>query len=166
MAYCEAGDLLLGNIPTQSVDSEKYVNDACDEIDSKLGFMYATPIVVDEAPQNRPTRLMLKRLNVWLASGRLIMALDSGGQDDQLHQYALYLVSEATKTLEAILNGEIVLPGVDPASPDSTGIVTGPQQVNGDDYSLVEAYGSVFGDPAKIALTAPRPLPCLPVTTW
>lgn len=156
MAYSEVADLLLGNIPTPSgTTPQKYVDDGADEIDARIGFKYATPIVVGESAEQRPVKLLLKKINNWLASGRLIMALDGGGEDDQLHQYALYLVTEANKALDAIVEGEIILPGVDPASPSSN-IVTGPQMVVGDEYSLVEAYGAVFGDPAKIAVERTR----------
>lgn len=166
MAYCETADLLLGNVVSKPADQDRFVNDAADEIDSRIGFMYATPIVVGESAEQRPVKMLLKKINSWLASGRLIMALDAGGEDDQIHQYGLYLVSEAQKVLESITSGEIVLPGVDPASPDSTGIVTGPQYTTGDDASLVESFGSVFGDPAKVALVLPRPIPCRNYTTW
>ena len=155
MTYSEVEDLILGNIPTPA-NAQKYVDDGADEIDARIGFKYATPIVVGESAEERPVRLLLKRINNWLASGRLIMALDGGGEDDQLHQYGLYLVTEANKTLDQIVDGEIVLPGVDPASPSSE-IVTGPQMTTGDAYSLVEGFGEVFGNQATQTLERLRP---------
>lgn len=154
MTYSEVSDLILGNIPTPA-NAQKYVDDGADEIDATIGFKYATPIAVGESAEERPVRLLLKRINNWLASGRLIMALDGGGEDDQLHQYGLYLVTEASKTLQQIVDGEIVLPGVDPSSPSSE-IVTGPLMTTGDAYSLVEGYSEVFGNPATNALERPR----------
>lgn len=160
MTYSEVEDLILGNIPTPA-NAQKYVDDGADEIDGRIGFKYATPVVVGESAEERPVRLLLKRINNWLASGRLIMALDSGGEDDQLHQYGLYLVSEANKTLDMIASGEIVLPGVDPSSPTSE-IVTGPQMTTGDAYSFVEGFGDVFGNPAAIAIERVRIPPVYP----
>jgi hypothetical protein len=160
VTYSEVSDLILGNIPTPA-NAQKYVDDGADEIDARIGFKYATPIAVGESAEERPVRLLLKRINNWLASGRLIMALDGGGEDDQLHQYGLYLVTEANKTLDQIVNGEIVLPGVDPSSPTSE-IVTGPQMSVGDEYSLVEGFDEIFGNPAKISIERTRIAPVYP----
>lgn len=155
MTYSEVSDLLLGNIPAPA-SADRYVKDGADEIDSRIGFRYATPIVVGDSAEERPTKLLLHRLNNWLASGRLIMALDGGGEDDQLHQYGLYLVTEASKVLDLIAAGELPLPGAESASPTSN-TVTGPQYSTGDDASFVESFNDVFGNPAQTSLLLPRP---------
>lgn len=154
MAYSETEDLLLGNVP-EPEDAERYVNDAADEIDSKIGFRYATPIVLDvNISAQRPGALLLKRINQWLSTGRLILAYDAAGEDDQLHQYGEYLVREATMAIGQIADGTITLPGALPANPDSLP-QTGPVASFADDYSLVESYSEIFGNPAVTALETP-----------
>ncbi len=152
--YCELADLLMGNIPVPS-DAQKYIDQAADEIDSKIGMKYATPVVVDSSPESRPTTLLLKRINTWLATGRMILARDAGGEDDQLHQYGLYLVNEATAALNAIVDGSVTLPGATPVTPDDN-LSSAPIISNVDNTSAVESFGEVFGNPASQALTAPR----------
>lgn len=154
MPYCEIPDLVLGNIPTPE-DADKYIISAAEEIDSRIGLRYATPVVVADSIEERPTELLLKRINTFLASGRLILALDAGGEDDQLHQYGLYLVNEASSAIDAIVSGSIVLPGTTPATEGSS-IQTGPQLANVDDASSVEAFQSVFGNPASTVILRPR----------
>lgn len=159
--YCETADLLLGNVPVPAT-AGKYVQDAADEMDSRLGLLYVTPIVLDESdPRTRPAALLLKRINSWLASGRLIMALDAGGEDDQLHKYAERLVSEALLALKMIVEREIVLPGAEPVNPVEDSGLTGPLATWGDDASVVEAYDSTFGNQASNAIQRDRVLPYL-----
>lgn len=151
MAYAAVGDLLTGGIPTPAyLSTQKYVDDAADEIDSHIGLMYATPIDVTDVETNpvvRPVRLLLKRINTYLATGRLIMAATSNGEDDNLHAYGLSLVQEATAALKAISSGEIVLTGVDPADPDAQARVTGPIIANVDSESNVEAFYDRIANP-------------------
>jgi phage gp36-like protein len=150
MAYCGTEDLLLGNVPLPGT-AMKYVTDAADEIDSNLGAMYVTPIVLDEnVPAQRSGFLLLKRINAWLASGRLLMALDAAGEDDQVHQYAKYLVDGAMLALQKITDGSITIPGAEPVNPDVPR-VTGPMASWGDDTSPVEAFDNVFGNAAADA---------------
>lgn len=154
MAYCEEGDLLLGDIPIASyVSKTGYVNDAADEIDSYIGFIYRTPVTFTDPddPATRPARLLLKRINAHLASGRLIMALDAGGQDDRLHAYGYSLVKEAVASLMGIADGSIVLEGAAPVveAPDSVepkGIVIN----NLDEESNVEAFYNRVASPTYI----------------
>jgi|SRR5690348_1250597 len=107
-AYCASGDLVLGGIPTPAgLDQNKIVADAADEIDSQIGMRYLTPI--DTANVPRPVQLLLKRINVALASGRLILAADSNGENQQLHAYGLSLINEAKEALRAIAAGDMFL---------------------------------------------------------
>jgi hypothetical protein len=152
--YCITSDLMLGNIPIPT-DAQKYVDLAAEEIDSKIGFKYATPVVVGSSPEERPTTLLLKKINAWLASGRLIMAKDAGGEDDQLHQYGFYLVNEAMAALNAIVDGSVVLPGATPATPDDN-LSSAPIISNVDASSAVEDFACVFGSPAQQVLAQPR----------
>lgn len=151
MAYAAVTDLLTGAIPTPAyLSTQKYVDDAADEIDSHIGLMYATPIDVTDVESNpvvRPVRLLLKRINTYLATGRLIMAATSNGEDDNLHAYGLSLVQEANAALKSISSGEIVLTGVLPADPNALARTTGPLISNVDPESSVEAFYDRVANP-------------------
>lgn len=154
MTYCTSEDLLLGNVPTPTT-ADKYVADAADEMDSMLGLQYVTPIVLDENnPKQRSGFLLLKRINAWLATGRLLMALDAAGEDDQVHQYAERLLRDALSAISQITDGSILLPGADPVNEDARR-PTGPMASWGDDTSPVEAYQETFGNDAARALRGP-----------
>lgn len=146
MAYCEDSDLLLGNIPLPSyINSVDKVQDAADEIDSMIGFTYVTPIdVSDGSDVPRPARLVLKRINSHLASGRLIMELASSDEQRELHQYGWSLVKQALATLDRIVSGEVVIEGaprLDDGNPSDDKII----QINKDDVSQVDAFYDYFG---------------------
>lgn len=95
------------------VNKQKFVDDAADEIDSKLGFLYATvPLIVDPALPGalpRHERLLLKNINNRLASGRLILTLDIAGEDTTLHAYGWSLVRDSLRELMLVANGEVLL---------------------------------------------------------
>ncbi len=131
----------MGDIPIAGyVSAEKFIQDAADEIDSQIGFVYVTPVVLEDIDKTRPARLLLKRINAHLATGRLIMALDAGGQDDRLHAYGYSLIKEATAALAGIAKGEIELPGATPLNPSSGDEVKGIIINNLDPESNVEAF--------------------------
>lgn len=148
MAYSEAADMLLGEIPPPtSAVADKYVNDAADEIDSKLGLRYVTPISIDAEPKNRASKLLLKRLNNWLASGRYVMAQSVTSELQQVHAYGAQLVRDATKALDAIVSGEYSLQGAQFLDTDDIG-KSGPVIFNLDAESGVESfYGLTQRDP-------------------
>lgn len=147
--YAAVGDLLTGNIPTPGyLAPDKFVQDAADEIDSQLGFVYETPFDVSETSELvRPARLLLKRLNVFLASGRLLMAAAASGEDDNLHAYAKSLVDQALQTLEMIRTGEIVLEGAVEINPSTSDQPKGPMWYNPDPESAVDAFYGVVNPP-------------------
>ena len=138
MAYSTVDDLLTGDMMISSkVDKLKFVNDAADEIDSKIGFIYSLPLsalLIHE-------ELLLKGINNKLASGRLILTLDIAGEGTTLHAYGLRLVTEAMQELMLIANGTVdlsadLLPNPDPGVYASkTASVT-----NIDAMSSVEAF--------------------------
>lgn len=149
MAYSEASDLLTGSIPTpQYLSPDGFVNDAADEIDSKLGFVYQTPIQLSEAdPEQRPAALLLKRINNFIATGRLLMAVASPDEETRIHAYAEHLIAEAYASLDLILKGEIELgsdlPRVEqPVEPEVLPLV-----VYGDAESNVEAFYDRVANP-------------------
>lgn len=147
MAYSEPTDLLTGSIPTPDyLSPEGYVNDAADEIDSKLGFIYKTPIALDEADDaTRPARLLLKRINNFLATGRLLMAVASPEENNQVHAYAERLVGEAYASLDLIAKGVIDL-GAERLPGEAEATVV-PLVVYGDAESNVEAFYDRIANP-------------------
>jgi hypothetical protein len=153
-AYCGLEDLLKGDLdlPRYMGDGSQFVNMAAEDIDSHLGHIYVTPIEVEDTPRNRPTTLMLKRINRLLASGRIVLDLATAGEQDNLHAYGRSLVKEAMDLLEKIAAGEIVLAGAeridDVVNPDGENF-SGPAIHNEDSYSLVQAYYDRF-NPAKM----------------
>lgn len=157
-AYCEVGDLQLGSIPPPVAPDktlDKYILEAAEEIDSYIGMRYSTPVVTDGSPVTRPVKLLLKRINAWLATGRFILAADAGGEDDQVHQFGLYLVQQAIEALVAIQNGTIVLPGIDLVEEDDNK-QTGPVGAWQDLESQVEGFGAAFGYPTQQVIDRAR----------
>lgn len=136
--YSAVGDLLIGDLPSPA-NAAKYVQDAADEIDSKLGLRYQTPIVVDDSPANRITNLTLKRINNWLASGRLIVAQAASAETQYQHAYGRQLIQDAEAALTMLSNGEMILPGAEFVNPTETG-VSGPMIDNLDAASNVESF--------------------------
>lgn len=141
MVYCETSDMKHGNVPIASyIDPQEYVNDAADEIDSYIGTVYVTPVpVTEESTTSRPARLLLKRINAHLATGRMLQALDAAGQDDRLHAYATSLIRESLAALRAIAGMELILEGANRIE-SQTELVTAPIIANKDPESNVESF--------------------------
>lgn len=151
MAYSEVQDLLLGNIPLPANDKPKRaVENASDEIDGILGVRYRVPIN-PTGPQQRQVRSLLKTINNWLASGRLIEELTASSQTVEIHAYANNLIREALNTLAAIVRGDILLPGVPPPSgtDETANTQTGPFILNHDDASQTNTYYDCIDNPLK-----------------
>lgn len=147
-AYCLVTDLLTGNIPVPAnLEPQKYVDDAADEIDSKIGFVYTTPIDVTSGSEvPRPARLLLKRINVHLATGRLLLAAAAGQEESQLHAYGWSLIKEANGALDQIASGAIPITGAD-LLPGNEEVVTAVIVNNLDPESSVEAFYNRIANP-------------------
>lgn len=149
MPYSATTDLLLGDMPlSAALNKDKFVADAADEIDSAIGAAYVTPILMAE-PVPRHVQLHIKRINNFLATGRLILAIGIGGEDSQLHAYGLSLVTEARQALQAIVEGSYPLVGVVPQTdPNATAPRTaGPTVTNTDASSSVDAFYGFVSEP-------------------
>lgn len=145
--YCATTDLLYGNIPLPTgITAQKFVDDAAEEIDSYIGMTYLTPVDINASELARPVKLLLKRINSHLATGRLILAVTANGEDDRLHAYGASLVTESLATLQAISDGEVTLIGAAPANADDVA-VTGPMIANVDAESNVEAFYGRIANP-------------------
>lgn len=143
--YSTVDDLLLGDIPLGSrVDANKFVQDAADEMDSALGFIYVTPIDTSATGVPRHVGLLLKRINNHLASGRLILAVSAGGEDTMVQAYGLSLIKAALDLLVRITSGT-VLEGVPLHNPADAN--TGATVKNVDANSGVEMFYDYFMTP-------------------
>ena len=157
--YSLVGDLLTGDLPLPPyVSPQKFVDDAADEINSKIGFLYQVPVDLNAPDVKMPVKLLIKRINNFLASGRLIMMLTQSQEDTRLHAYGYSLVADATAALLQISTGELVLELPAPEGSETTVAVTAPLIYNQDAESGVEAFydrvanpnysfGSVYGVP-------------------
>jgi hypothetical protein len=140
-AYCSTDDLLLGNLPLgQVVDAQKMTNDSADEIDSKIGFRFQTPVDINSLmASHRPSALLLKRLNAILATGRILVTLDIPDENDRIHALGSNYIREAQATLNLIANGSMELPGAVLLN-EIADQNTGPRVVNVDSGSLVQGF--------------------------
>lgn len=150
--YSDPTDLLLGNIPLPSyIDTSKLVQDVADEIDSRIGYTYATPLdLTDTSAIARPARLLVKRISRNLATGRLILQVASPEENARLHAYGWSLIKESLEALEYIANGDMPLEGATPAPGASTPAVTAPQISNLDAESNVEAFYNRLANPSYV----------------
>jgi hypothetical protein len=124
------------------------VDDAADEINSKIGWLYQVPVDLNAPDVKEPVKLLLKRINNFLASGRLIMMLTQSQEDTRLHAYGYSLVVDAQTALAQIVSGEIPLglPAPEGQSEDQTA-VTAPLIYNQDAESAVEAFYDRLANP-------------------
>lgn len=142
VTYSQVGDLLIGDVPLAPHygDGTKLVENAADDIDAQLGHIYVTPFVIADTPVNRPSLLLLKKINNLLASGRLIMDMALGGEDTQTNAYARTLYNEALANLKQLTKMQIVLNGADLLPDEEAQLNTGPVVNNEDSISLVENF--------------------------
>lgn len=149
MAYSEVSDLLLGDtIVGGGVSKQQFVDAAADEIDSKIGWLYVTPIAVDGDNYSNPVipalprheALLLKGINNKLASGRLIMTLDIAGEGTTLHAYGARLVKEAMDELHLIANGSVDLSAPRLVTPEQYFADRAPSLSNLDEESLLTPF--------------------------
>ena len=112
---------------------------AAEQIDSMIGHIYVTPVDILVPPsENRPSQLLLKHINLLMASGRMILDMAAGGEDNDLHAYGQRLLEEALNMLAKIVKGEIQLTGADRIEEAKS--PTGPTISNEDAVSLVEQF--------------------------
>src|SRR5690606_19248186 len=100
-------------------------------------------------PQFRPAQLMLKNINILIASGRLILDMAAGGEDTSLHAYGRAMWSEGTTLLNRISSGEIRLVGAPEIENTDLTRNTAPSIHNEDPYSLVAGFYKQYSQPAS-----------------
>jgi hypothetical protein len=144
--YCKDSDLLIGDVVLKNYDAltTKHIDAAADEIDAAIGAAYATP--VDAAGVSRQGWLLLKKIAIYIASGKLLMETDQAGEGTKVHDYALWLLQQAGAALDAISKGDVNLrPTIENANLDST---RGKVLVNNlDGYSQVESFSGWAAPP-------------------
>jgi len=171
VAYCTKTDLLIGDIPLAAKygDGTGFVQLAADEIDASIGKIYVTPVTFDltASPESRPSQLMLKKINILLASGRIIMDMAAGSEDAALHAYGYAMWKEAWTLLQDIVSGKYDLDTLSGNLPtDTANDNTAVSISNEDGYSLVEAFYSGIPSVAPYPLQGKRirPYDDAPVT--
>jgi hypothetical protein len=154
VAYCTKDDLLTGDIPLAGKygDGTSFVNFASDEIDGQIGHIYVTPITYTSPvdPKAKPAQLLLKKINILLASGRIILDMAAGTEDQNLHAYGNPMLLEGISLLNMISSGKIKLNmaiEIDTVSDDENNSVT---LIQDDPYSLVESFYTNYSRPAWV----------------
>lgn len=153
-AYCEVGNLLTGDIRLAGKygDGSQFVQLAADEIDSQIGHKYVTPVVFDESTPEavalaRPAKLLLKKINILLASGRIVLDMAAGGEDRDLHAYGANMVKEALGLLKCVQDGDILLTGAPLLTEEATNENTAVSIVQEDAESLVAGFYTRYSTP-------------------
>jgi len=154
-AYCALTDLRTGDLAPPSYQTkEQYIKLAAEEIEAALGHVYVTPFVIASSNENRPTILILKKLNWLIASGRFILDVAAVGEQDNLNAYGKRMLDEAYAILKRLANLDPILVGAELIDNGDDGdSVTGPMIHNEDDTSLV---GDFYKDFTTIGY-GPRP---------
>lgn len=140
-AYSSTEDLLKGDLPLpgRHGDGSQAIKNAAEDIDIQLGHKYVTPIVIPDEPKFRTSRLLLKKINNYIASGRLLLDMTALGEDAELHAYGKSLLDEGKALLAQLASGAALLPGA-PLNEDQDASPTKAMIDTPDSYSLVEAF--------------------------
>jgi len=149
VTYSSKDDLLIGDLPCSTELKDKHVDDASNEIDSKLGFLYTVPFTASAV--SIPGWILIKRIANNLASGRLLLEVNQSREPGSMGyqngpvkvvSYGQSLIDEAEATLTMILKGDIDLhPPVENNGDDGgLGFLHGARVANTDSYSQVEAF--------------------------
>lgn len=109
--YCAPEDVFLGDLDVPRYTSvEEWVQRAADEINATIGQVYRLPLDLNTAnPANAADLLLLKKINSYLATGRIILSSAAGGEDNQIHAYGKHLIDAALRELALIRNGSSVI---------------------------------------------------------
>lgn len=151
--YSVIADLLIGDVTVDDTVKQRHVNQAADEVDSILGFLYPTPFT--EGAVSRPGWLLIKRLANFIASGRLLLEIDQAGEEQMVHAYGKSLLQQATDAMEMVLNGAVnLLPGDDGSDTDAKP-VNAMLIANVDNFSVVEAFYGYMAKPPLITTRYP-----------
>jgi len=132
-------DQILGKLPVSSgMSKQDFIDSAAAEMHTYMIGLYDVPITVPSSVATTVSGItsnILKSINQDLATGRLILALDTAGENETIHNYGSWLVDNSIDKLKQIKSQGIFLPGatldtdrtddvarvgrVDSSSPDS-----------------------------------------------
>lgn len=146
MAYCEVNDLLVrdnGMMFSPTFDFVRFINSASEEMDGMLGEIYSLPLASAAGGwKTLPVyqQLLLKQINIKLASGRILLTLQASGDTRSLHAYGQRLLDEAMAMLMPLINGTVRL---DTPARDAVALQTSPVIQNHDSRSLVDIFENV-----------------------
>lgn len=97
--WADAGDLLVGDMAFgSSFDKDRYIQDAANEMLSRIGIVYELPL----PPLTPHLENVFRLIQARLATGRLIMAMAVGAEQNDLHAYGRSLVQLAYDDLDRI----------------------------------------------------------------
>jgi hypothetical protein len=160
MAYCKTEDINLGTMePPRGTDVQKVINEAANDIDAVVGRFYRLPLQLSESdPQHAPYKLLLRKLNIFLTTGDIIIKAAGARQDDSMNASGLWYMRQAQDVLKKIENGKIRFPDQVRMNADED-MFTGPYASSRDSSSRVEDfYNNGWVPPHRIVQG--------PVTTW
>lgn len=129
-----------------AISVAKFIDDAADEIDVRIGHRYVVPLNVGAGTTLSPLAITTLRIaNARLASGRLLMAQAQAAQDSSIHAYGNYLIHEADTLIDSIANSSVDLEGAETIVVE--GETSAPTISNVDDASAVESFYGHFTEP-------------------
>lgn len=144
VAYCSSADLLLGSIPTPAyISKEEYINLAADEINMILSAKYVMP-VADPTRLAGAAGIFLKQANIYIASGRLILAAAAGGSDDRVHAYGNSLLRKGQDMLHSAMIDNDMLDDLERKNEGDSNTGGLPVVHSHDESSLVESFYDQF----------------------
>jgi len=147
--YCTPSDLDLSRvIMDDPEETQRFVLQATEEMDSKLGWLYIVPLPMSTMKYHE--RLLIKTICRKIATGRMILTYavpDEGGSN---HSYGLRLIQEGLDELHMIANGDITLSVArgdqegSPLDPDAGGVGATharlPEMFHQDSESLLNGF--------------------------
>ena len=140
MAYCQTADVTLGNTEfPRGVNLQSVIDTQAEYIDSVLGRVYRLPLTLQAGdPTHKPYLTLLKLLNVYRATGTIILNSAGARQDNELNAYGKYYLNWADRQLALIEKRQIRFPDqrdADEAAEESLVLM-----VNKDTFSRVEEF--------------------------
>jgi phage gp36-like protein len=144
MAYCEANDLIVGDIAGLEPLKQRFIDAATDEMDAMIGFVYLLPL----SGLSTHVTLLLKSICSQLASGRLLTSQSAASEDQSTHSYGKSLIDSATAQLWSIRNGQTALGALKVTSAASGG--NAPSIGQTDSVSAVDAFYDYVSNPLTL----------------
>lgn len=154
MAYSVQTDLLLGDIATSpNMNLDAFIQNASDEIDARLGAIYVVPLI--QSNFAGWVWSIVKQMANKIATGRILLAINSAGENTAINAYGFSLLKEGLCTLEEIVAGRIELPGATGVATPPSADGNGPTILNYDQYSGVDTFYDNVMDPPLVPTIVP-----------